>query len=177
MPVLLLLERTVYDVVDSAWRTVDVEAKLLKVAREALTVIQREGLNSMQNMLSGIKQFFSDIASEQIGPSDWHLIEIRSANCFKYIDKLHETRLQILSPETKADVRQLRIHTADILVMSCSQFVDQDVRAATSTVTTKINEIRHGSSFSAESPTEVRFVTAYLARRAKIGRDKTDLCR
>ena len=35
------------------------------------------------------------------------------------------------------------------------------LRAATST-TTKINEIRHGSSFSAESPTEVRFVTAYF---------------
>ncbi len=34
------------------------------------------------------------------------------------------------------------------------------LRAATSTVTTKINEIRHGSSFSAESPTEVRFVKA-----------------
>ncbi len=33
--------------------------------------------------------------------------------------------------------------------------------AATGTVTTKINEIRHGSSFSAESPTEVRFVTAH----------------
>ena len=163
MPVLLLLE----PVVDSALRTADVEAKLLKVAREALTVIQHERLNSMKNMLSGIQQFFSDIASEKIGPSDWHLIELRSANCFKYIDKLHETRLQILSPETKADVRQLRIHTADILVMSCSQFVDQDVRAATSTVTTKINEIRHGSSFSAESPTEVRFVTAYFGPKGQ----------
>ena len=32
-------------------------------------------------------------------------------------------------------------------------------RAATGTVTTKVNEIRHGPSFSAESPTEVRFVT------------------
>ncbi len=36
------------------------------------------------------------------------------------------------------------------------------VMAATGTVTTKINEIRHGSPFSAESPTEVRFVTAYV---------------
>ena len=43
------------------------------------------------------------------------------------------------------------------------------IRAATSTVTTKINEIRHGSPFSAESPTEVRFVTVILALRAKIG--------
>ena len=33
------------------------------------------------------------------------------------------------------------------------------LRAATGTVTTKVNEIRHGPSFSAESPTEVRFVT------------------
>ena len=29
-------------------------------------------------------------------------------------------------------------------------------------VATKINEIRHGSAFSAESLTEVRFVTAYF---------------
>ncbi len=36
------------------------------------------------------------------------------------------------------------------------------IRAATGTVTTKINGIRHRSSFSAESPTEVRFVTAYV---------------
>jgi hypothetical protein len=39
------------------------------------------------------------------------------------------------------------------------------VRAATGTVTTKINEIYHGSSFSAESPTEVRFVTACFGPR------------
>ncbi len=35
------------------------------------------------------------------------------------------------------------------------------LRAATGTATTTINEIRNGSSFSAESPTEVRLVTAY----------------
>ncbi len=35
-----------------------------------------------------------------------------------------------------------------------------DVRAATGTGTTKINEIRHGSSLSAKSQTEVRFVAA-----------------
>ncbi len=49
------------------------------------------------------------------------------------------------------------------------------IRAATCTVTTKINEIRHGSSFSAESPTEVRLVTAYFGPSGQIGRDKPDL--
>jgi hypothetical protein len=34
------------------------------------------------------------------------------------------------------------------------------IRAATSTVTTQINEIRHGSSCSDESLTQGRFVTA-----------------
>lgn len=121
MPVFLLLEP-----VDSAFRTVDVDADLLKVATEALTVIQREGLNSMQNMLSGIQQFFSDLASQKICPSDGHLIELRAANCFKYVDKLHETRVEFLSLAAKADLRQLRIQTADILVMSCSRFVDQE---------------------------------------------------
>jgi hypothetical protein len=41
------------------------------------------------------------------------------------------------------------------------------LRAATGTVTTSISEIRHGSSFSAESPTAVGFVTAYFGPRCQ----------
>ncbi len=51
------------------------------------------------------------------------------------------------------------------------------LRAAAGTATTKIDEIRNGSSCSAESPTEFRFVTAYFGPSGKRDRAKPYLCR
>ncbi len=47
------------------------------------------------------------------------------------------------------------------------QYKQLDIMADAATPTTKVTEIRHGSSFSAESPTKVRVVTAYFGPKGQ----------
>ncbi len=66
-----------------------------------------------------------------------------------------------------------RLHDVFAQMAHCQE-LDSPLPKGRSTVTTKINEMLHGSSFSAQSPTEVRFVTADFG---PLDRDKLDFWR
>lgn len=100
----------------STFKSVNVEAELLKLSTEGMTVIE-QGVH--QNLFSGVHQFFSDLVSRRISLSDGHLIELRASKCFKHVDRLCAT-----CEATAVDLRQLRNHTVDILVLASSRFVD-----------------------------------------------------
>lgn len=98
---------------------IDIEAELLQVATEGLSVIQR--IKILQDPLACIRHFFTELMMKGCTlDGDSNVDELRAANCLKHVDKLMRTHVQQLQ-----DLRQLRIHVQDSLVLLCSRCIDQ----------------------------------------------------
>lgn len=103
---------------------IDIEAELLQATTEGLSVIQRDALEILGDPLGCVRHFFElIISSEKKGCGD-DLVEIRAASCFKHVDRLLRTHVQLPAAAVE-DLSQLRNHLQDIVVLSCSRGLDQ----------------------------------------------------
>lgn len=108
---------------------VDIESEILQAATDGMSVIQREGLQILSDLLGCVRHFFLEdiMCSEREGcPLEGDdLVELRSASCFKHVDRLLRLSVPQWPAATTDDLSQLRNHLQDLVVLSCCRGLDQ----------------------------------------------------